>query len=228
MSGEIIRQGDSTSHNGKVLEGSLTDICMGKPIAYIGHKVSCPQCKGTYPIIEGVLTTTFYGKGVAIAGMKTSCGAVLIPSQFSDVVEIGSGRSSSSASARGEGGAPASASATAIAATAIAATSAAASLVQEKKSEAAKKVTRLFWSYGDEETPVSEKSRFYVDLNLHVETENYANGEAVDIVLENDDGDDVTTGSKSLTLQAIVGAGGKATIKNVFARKTVDITHSVA
>jgi uncharacterized Zn-binding protein involved in type VI secretion len=84
MVGEIIRQGDPTSHHGVVLEGSLTDICMGKPIAFIGHKVHCPKCKGDFPIVEGVLTTTFYGKGVAVAGMKTSCGAVLIATQFTD------------------------------------------------------------------------------------------------------------------------------------------------
>lgn len=95
MAGEIIRLGDRTSHNGTVLEGSQTDICMGKPIAYIGHRVHCPKCKGDYPIIEGVPTTTFYGKGVALAGMKTSCGAVLIASQFTDTVEWGRGGSSS-------------------------------------------------------------------------------------------------------------------------------------
>jgi uncharacterized Zn-binding protein involved in type VI secretion len=93
MAGEIIRLGDRTSHDGTVLEGSQTDICMGKPIAYIGHKVHCPKCKGDYPIIEGVQTTTFYGKGVALAGMKTSCGAVLIASQFTDTVEWGGGSS---------------------------------------------------------------------------------------------------------------------------------------
>lgn len=86
MAGEIIRQGDSTTHGGKVLEGSMSDICMGKPISYIGHKVSCPQCKGTYPIVEGAPTTTLYGKGVALAGMKTACGAALIPTQFTDTV----------------------------------------------------------------------------------------------------------------------------------------------
>lgn len=52
MAGEIIRKGDPTSHNGVVLEGSLLDICMGQPIAYIGHKVHCPQCKGTYPDLK--------------------------------------------------------------------------------------------------------------------------------------------------------------------------------
>ncbi|WP_072789355.1 PAAR domain-containing protein [Duganella sacchari] len=84
---EIIRKGDSTSHGGTVLEGSPTDICMGQPIAYIGHKVHCPKCRGDYPIVEGVMTATFYGKGVAVAGMKTSCGATLIASQFTDTVE---------------------------------------------------------------------------------------------------------------------------------------------
>ena len=97
MAGEIIRQGDPTSHGGTVLEGSTSDICMGKPIAYIGHKVQCPLCKGAFPIIEGVLTTTFYGKGVAVAGMKTACGATLIPTQFTDTVEWSSGASRSSA-----------------------------------------------------------------------------------------------------------------------------------
>lgn len=94
---EIIRKGDSTSHGGTVLEGSPADICMGQPIAYIGHKVHCPKCRGDFPIGEGVMTATFYGKGVAVAAMKTSCGATLIASQFTDTVEWSSGASGSSA-----------------------------------------------------------------------------------------------------------------------------------
>lgn len=99
MSGEIIRLGDPTSHGGKVLEGSTTNICHGKPIAYVGHKTSCPKCKGTFPIIEGAMTTTFYGKGVALAGMKTACGATLIATQFTDFVEYGQGATAKSSSA---------------------------------------------------------------------------------------------------------------------------------
>ena len=95
---EIIRQGDATSHGGKVLEGSPFDICMGKPIAFVGHKVSCPQCKGIFPIVEGAPFTIFYGKGVALAGMKTACGAVLIPSQFTDTVDGGGGASTATSS----------------------------------------------------------------------------------------------------------------------------------
>lgn len=78
----------------------MTDICHGKPIAYIGHKVSCPKCKGTYPIVEGAQTTSFYGKGVALAGMRTACGAVLIATQFTDTVEWSSGPVAARAAAR--------------------------------------------------------------------------------------------------------------------------------
>ena len=101
MAGEIIRMGDKTSHDGTVLEGSPTDICMGKPIAFIGHQTHCPKCKGTYPIIEGVLTTTFYGKGVAVAGMRTACGAVLLAGQSTDIVEWSSGPGSEGKASNG-------------------------------------------------------------------------------------------------------------------------------
>jgi hypothetical protein len=75
---------------------------MGKPMAFIGHKVQCPKCRGVYPIADGVLTTTFYGKGVAVAGMKTACGAVLIASQFTDIAEWSSGAGIANSSPQNE------------------------------------------------------------------------------------------------------------------------------
>ena len=91
MGRAIIRQGDPTSHGGRVIGGSLVDLFDGKPVAFVGHKVSCPKCKGIYEIIEGAPTMTFYGKGVALEGMKTSCGATLIATQFTSTVEYASG-----------------------------------------------------------------------------------------------------------------------------------------
>ena len=225
MAGEIIRQGDPTNHGGMVLEGSMTDICHGKPIAYIGHKVSCPQCKGTYPIVEGVLTTTFYGKGVAVAGMKTACGATLIATQFTDIVETGGGAAGGKAAA-------ASFAAAATAATAAAAAAGAAERVAaraeaaEKAAESGeedkeKRITAISWSYGKDETPVTGASRFYVDLNLHVETENYAAGESVDITIEDDEGNDVIDGVKKIDLKIKVDGEGKGKLMNAFAGKTL-------
>lgn len=91
MGRAIIRQGDPTSHGGTVIGGSLADLCEGKPIAFVGHKVSCPKCRGTHEIIEGAPVTTLYGKGVALEGMRTSCGATLIATQFVTTVEISGG-----------------------------------------------------------------------------------------------------------------------------------------
>ncbi|KMN12758.1 PAAR repeat-containing protein [Pseudomonas weihenstephanensis] len=76
----IIRLGDSTTHGGVVLEAfSRTDL-NGKPIAGVGHNVSCPLCKGGFPIAEGSATYSVDGIAVALDGMKTACGAALIAS----------------------------------------------------------------------------------------------------------------------------------------------------
>ena len=216
MAGEIIRQGDSTSHGGTVLEGSITDICHGKPIAYLGHKVHCPKCKGTFPIVEGVLTTSFYGKGVAVAGMKTACGALLIASQFTDIVETGGGGGggavSSSAAAT-----PSTAERSAAPVDGAGTARGAATPGQQNE----KKITAIFWTYGRDETPITGDSRFYVDLNLHVDTENYLPGDMIDIAIEDDEGHDVLDGIKKIALRAKVGSDGKAKLMNAFAGKTL-------
>lgn len=116
----IIRLGDKTSHNGTVLEGYQDNICMGKPIAGVGHKVSCPKCPGTHTIVEGARSFFVLGVNVAVEGMKTSCGAVLVASQQTDTAEAGGGGGG------GGGGAGAATAAAAAAAPAIAAAAAAA------------------------------------------------------------------------------------------------------
>jgi len=209
MEREIIRLGDRTDHGGTVIEGSMTDICHGKPISYIGHKVQCPKCGGDYPIVEGVLTTTIFGKGVAVAGMKTACGAALIPSQFTDTVEWAGGGSSGAVGAVAAALAP----------------GAAQALGGQKAAEESpdKKITRMYWTYGPDETPVSDVSRHYVDLNLHIETENYQAGETAVVVIRNDDESELTGKSPTLELRAAVGADGKAKLSNVFRNKTIEI-----
>ena len=77
---DIIRLGDTTTHGGIVLEAFPQTDLNGKPIAGVGHKVSCPLCKGVFPIAEGSNTYTVSDIPVALDGMKTACGAVLIAS----------------------------------------------------------------------------------------------------------------------------------------------------
>ncbi len=216
MAGEIIRKGDPTSHGGTVLEGSLTDICHGQPISYIGHKVYCPKCRGDFPIVESVVTTTFYGKGVAIAGMKTSCGASLLPTQFTDIVEYGGGSQASDVGRQAHENSGV-----------VEALSSAPSDVRHESAKTPvsrdKAVTRLFWTYGMSELPLEDVSRHYVDLNLHVETENCSPGETVDITLKNDDGSELMAGVQSLNVKAVLGPDGAAKIWDIFKGKTVQI-----
>lgn len=76
----IIRMGDKTSHGGTVLEGHPMFMVLGKPVAGVGHRVSCPQCSGSPVIAEGSSLFLAIGVAVALDGMKTSCGATLIGS----------------------------------------------------------------------------------------------------------------------------------------------------
>jgi uncharacterized Zn-binding protein involved in type VI secretion len=88
----FIREGDSTSHGGRVLACSPENADDGRPIALLGDKVSCPKCAGIYPIV-GVknLGVTFGGRPVASDGDTTACGATLIASQNNTTAEPASG-----------------------------------------------------------------------------------------------------------------------------------------
>ena len=79
----MIRQGDTTSHGGTVLEGFPLYTVEGRPVAGMGHKVSCPKCRGIFPIAQGNPAHTLNGTPLAYEGMKTACGASLIASQTS-------------------------------------------------------------------------------------------------------------------------------------------------
>ncbi|UAN46520.1 PAAR domain-containing protein [Serratia sp. JSRIV001] len=77
----VILQGDKTSHGGVVLQGSSVMQYCGTNVALVGHLVSCPLCKGVFPIVMGASTVQVVGVQVAVEGMKTACGASLIASQ---------------------------------------------------------------------------------------------------------------------------------------------------
>lgn len=105
----IIRKGDTTSHGGKVLEGWEHTSLYGLPIAGLGHKVWCPQCKGNFPIAEGATNHVFGSVGTALEGMLTACGARLIASQHTATVDCAGDAHSDSLSDRGASSGPAAA-----------------------------------------------------------------------------------------------------------------------
>lgn len=79
----FIRDGDTTSHGGRVIASDMTNTVDGKALALLGDMVSCPRCGGLYPIvnIKADLHMTFNGRPVASDGDITACGATLIASQ---------------------------------------------------------------------------------------------------------------------------------------------------
>lgn len=89
----IIRVGDTTTHGGTVLEGFESFSIHGRAAAGVGHKVHCPQCKGTFVIVEGSPTHSFMGIALSTEGMLTSCGARLLASAPNVVAEVASGLS---------------------------------------------------------------------------------------------------------------------------------------
>ncbi|PAK10541.1 hypothetical protein CJO66_33925 [Burkholderia ubonensis] len=79
----FIREGDKTSHGGRVLACDPTNTVDGKALALLGAMVSCPKCGGIFPIVKvkRELNMTFGGVPVASDGDMTACGATLIASQ---------------------------------------------------------------------------------------------------------------------------------------------------
>lgn len=77
----LIVIGDKTSHGGTVITCSQFSSTAGKGWARVGDMVSCPRCKGVFPIVEGDAAFRDDGRAVAYHGCKTACGAALISSQ---------------------------------------------------------------------------------------------------------------------------------------------------
>lgn len=77
----LIVIGDTTSHGGTVITCSTISATNGKGWARVGDMVSCPRCKGVFPIAQGDNGLRTEGRAVAYDGCKTACGALLISSQ---------------------------------------------------------------------------------------------------------------------------------------------------
>lgn len=74
----VIVLGDKTDHGGTVITAGSTTDTMGFPWARKGDMVSCPKCKGVFPIAEGDANFISDGAPVAYDGCAVACGAKLI------------------------------------------------------------------------------------------------------------------------------------------------------
>lgn len=97
MSQPLIVMGDKTSHGGTVISCAPTTDTMGKGWARVGDMVSCPRCKGVFPISQGDNSLIDDGRAVAYHGCKVACGASLISSQMHTTTEPSSGAAAGAA-----------------------------------------------------------------------------------------------------------------------------------
>ncbi|MBT1538278.1 PAAR domain-containing protein [Ralstonia solanacearum] len=77
----VIREGDSTTHGGKVITGASGYRVMGQAVACVGDHCTCPIPGHDHcVIVESDPTFKVNGRMVAFHGHKVSCGATLISS----------------------------------------------------------------------------------------------------------------------------------------------------
>jgi len=85
----------------------------------------------------------------------------------------------------------------------------------------AKKIANMYWTYGD--TKLNSKSRFYVDMNLVIETMNYKEGETVSITIKNEDGQPLTDELDQLNLTGTVGKNNMVIFEGVLKDYTLNL-----
>jgi len=77
------------------------------------------------------------------------------------------------------------------------------------------RVTEMYWSYGDDYKRLTDnESRFYVNLNLHVKTENYKDGDTVSVTVKRKDGQ-LLNATQVFNLSGTI-FNNKVVFKNVF------------
>ncbi len=82
------RLGDSSSHGGTIITGSLTTMVNGMPVARMGDMHACPiPYHGVTPIVTGSLRTTTDGRPNAGVGDVTGCGAVIVTGSLDTMVD---------------------------------------------------------------------------------------------------------------------------------------------
>ena len=219
MTGNWIVHGDVTTSGGRMISSSpFTDVD-GKGVCRKGDKATCPQHKGVFPITGGYDPTTIIDdQEVALHGATLACGCkVLSTQQMRVYLDAGGGSMASSDR-------PAAASTTSVAMCSATAAAAANPASDREASEDTKKsVSRVYWSYGEDEIPLASKSRFFVDLNIHIETVNYLPGETIEVVVQGAGEQSGGAEFSPLSLQAVVQSDGTAKILDVFRGKRVDL-----
>ncbi|CAA7195293.1 type VI secretion system Vgr family protein [Chryseobacterium potabilaquae] len=86
-----------------------------------------------------------------------------------------------------------------------------------------KQIASIYWAYEEENTSLMEDSKFFVDMNLIVQTRNYEEGEGVDVTIRSDDGEPLAEGLDELTLSGTVDREGIVIFKEPLKPYTLEL-----
>jgi hypothetical protein len=81
-------------------------------------------------------------------------------------------------------------------------------------------VTNIYWTYGSDKKPLIDISRYYADLNLHIETLGYKAGETVSLLIETPEG-------KALNIGAEISDNGTALLEKIFEKDVFTLEGSL-
>ena len=69
-------------------------------------------------------------------------------------------------------------------------------------------IIEIYWSYGENNMRLSGDSKFYVDMNLIVQTRYYEEGESVEVLIKSDDNNPIADGISELKLTGKIDSEG--------------------
>ena len=190
--------GSSTSHGGSIVATQQTTSEENIAFLRAGDGFYCPKCKCWSTLTPSNSLIIIHGKPVAFVGDKFTCGATLLPKQ-NLVVGQAQGKIDSLFSEKDT-------------------FKSSINSVSPKN----KKIIEIFWSYGSDYIRLNEYSRHYVDLNLHVKTENYNIGENVVVTLKASHGE-ISDNQSEIKVSGKVNSSGEVIIKNPFKSKIINI-----
>jgi type VI secretion system secreted protein VgrG len=78
------------------------------------------------------------------------------------------------------------------------------------------KIINMVWCYGEDNIPLTDDSKDYVDMNLIVNTRNYEKGESISVTIKADDGEPIADGLTELTLTGVVDENNQIVFKEPF------------
>ena len=193
----LITVGCKTDHGGIIVLGDFSFLVDGKAVHLDGMTHFCPKCKIQSRAIssnQGFMTVS--GRSIVAVGDSSSCGSKYLKASDLAVMSNGSGISKLNTPT----------------------SSLTSNFIQNNEE---KIINKLYWSYGGNYIPLENKSRFFDDLNLHIETTGYEIGESVDVEISPECKDLETF--KKFSVSLTVDSDGKGLLKNVFQGKTIII-----